>query len=195
MSRPSGRRKKIANFIPMDIETILYLAFLIIFLIARVFRKAKERNQEQEQEPATVEAPTAQKDEKSLEDIFSDLLKEYEGKQEEQPPEPVVVEPEPEPVVQKPVFEEKIDTVPKADPAGRDPFYMTEGVSVFDDEEEESIEIVMESPEMDVSMAEIKDMGKETSQELDFDPREAFKLKILLENPHLDHLNQSRLPL
>lgn len=143
-----------------DLENIIYVILVVIYFASRLFRKAKP----QEHKPEMVQPPVEKKPESLFDTIREEIKRQQEiakAQQEakEKPPVPPkkVVKPAPRKRVQpQPVFiegEPELDTIE------------VEGVSALDKK---------------MKQAFLRE-EKEESPAVEFDPREAFKMKTLLE--------------
>jgi len=165
----------------VDIQTLIYIFFVIIFLISRILKGRKKTAQRNEPRPQVSQQPveTEEKEDPMFGELFGGLLKELEVKEKQQPAPPpmeqlIIPEPKTKPV--EPSSEYKV--------------FEKEGVSAFKTDDDESTFVEGEpavykqlggdliGPDSILGSTEKEEEGFE------FDPREAYLLKTLLDRPY-----------
>lgn len=142
-----------------DLENIIYIILIVIYIASRLFRKAKP----QQSQPEMVQPPVEKKPESLFDTIREEIKKQQElakARQQEKEKIPVPQKKAPKPERKKTIKLQPVlvEDEPTLDTIGG------EGTSALGNKMKTALLI-----------------GKEESPTLEFDPREAFRLKTLLE--------------
>ena len=147
-----------------DLETVIYVILIVIFLISRLIRGAKKNQQRQQRSPETVPPPV----EKQPESLFDTIRREIQGQQELEKSKQEAKQQIPAP--QKKV----VKKAPKK--TVRVPMTVGDDMQFLDQIGEEGVSSFSEKMKKTFLPTE-----QEQRKSFEFDPREAFMMKTLLE--------------